>query len=342
VRELRRGEAIGKVLNDLAVLPDIRGPVADYLTNTYLSKGAPKDFEIAWQPQSLVGIDRSKWNNPYGYSRHLGRPDATIKERVVDMVQTKALAAAKGMPPEQFKARMREEARRQLAEGFAGIEVAEGSKLAQLRDEVEVSAARCVTAAKVQTGPAVADGLSGGYWAKAAREGDFKQYATHESVPTRTEFAACHDGKYLYIGIWCYQPRAETEAKKGYSGNEGNPWSDAGIELFINRTEPGSVRYQLAFNAAGGVVGISDATAMQSPWVCPDLTCGTQIGDDVWTLVARIPFASLGIDPAVDKTIRLQVVRNRPPLEGPQEISSWYPSSFSGHFISGRGLLILE
>ena len=260
--------------------------------------------------------------------------------KVVALVQSKALDLAKGAAPEQFMPLMREEVRRQLAEGFAGVEVVAGTKLAQLREEAEFGATLFLTAEKVKTGPVLREGLDDAFWVKASREGGFKEYKTHGAVTTRTEFAACHDGKDLYIGVWCHQPRAETEAKTAKLGNENRN----GVELFINRTVPGSVKWQLLFNAAGGVKGYSDETAAICPWVCPDLTSAVRVGDDAWTLVARIPFASLGIDPAVDKTIGLQVVRNKsvPENDGKLEISTWYPSSIMGHRGAGRGLLVLE
>jgi len=147
---------------------------------------------------------------------------------------------------------------------------------------------------------------------------------------------AAHDAENLYLAVRCTVP-------KGYKPVAGGDWGGDGIEVSFRVAEGerrtpifvlwGTVDGSISTSPAGGAtlesLGILQAGTVHR----------VQVGEDAWTSEWSIPLTKLGIDPARDKRLLLNIGYRC--LAGDLWIA-WQATGGALYEVDSAGELVLE
>ncbi len=165
-----------------------------------------------------------------------------------------------------------------------------------------------------------------------------------ETAPSEyvTKIRLTHDGTDLYVGMECLQDTSDLVTQS--APRDGSTWKDDSIEIFINKGMEAAPHAQFILNAAGAFFDQydQDGTQSYSERLKYDFNAdwAAKIYPDKWTGEVRIPLRELGIDPATQKLVRMNFVRN---VQHPQTaISAWFSSLRAHADPLSRGWIVME
>ena len=255
------------------------------------------------------------------------------------------LQGRKDVTPDAFRAAIVGVA----TEALGGREPTAGEK--QVLDQVLYSAGRVAMAHRTTKTPVIDGSLSDDCWlldaagqAVTASSGFFV-LRTGTPAQFTTEFRMLHDGTRLYVAARCDQVKPENspEYYVSSSGRDGRVWDDDSIEFLLNRpetTDPDDF-FQAIINCEP-TPNIFDMLHKDKTWNGDIQAAVLQIPGQGYKMEFSIPFADLGIDPAKDRFLKMNFVRNVVGAREYLEISNWFPTSAGNWELDSRGWLILQ
>jgi hypothetical protein len=205
------------------------------------------------------------------------------------------------------------------------------------------NADRVAFARRAAVAPAIDGRLDDACWQQAATYTAFWVNSSASPARWRTEFSLAFDDANLYCAFRCYQDTQKILV--GSSGRDGRVWREDSIELLLNRPdEQDPARYfQFMSNSEGNIFDMLDKNAD----VNVNAKVGTSVQKDHYVLEWALPFREIGLDPAKDRRLRLNVVRNlyeKKSGRGSQaqtELSNWYLTAGANADLDARGWLFL-
>jgi hypothetical protein len=126
---------------------------------------------------------------------------------------------------------------------------------------------------------------------------------------------------------------------------DGRVWREDGIEVLLNRpsdTTP-EQRMQAIVSTSGNIFDYYDGKATWDG----DIEVKTLLKPDSYVIEMSLPVKDVGMDPAKERFLRINFVRNvyaRKEMQGgePKEISNWYLTPFSNLDPKARGWLVFN
>jgi len=184
-------------------------------------------------------------------------------------------------------------------------------------------------------------------WKNVPVYGGFFKLKSAEPADFPTEFQMVHDGETLYVAVRCFQ---STDVLLTWTqGHDDQIWKEDGIEFLLNKPSDTSTnqRHQLCINTKGVFF---DFFAGSAKW-----NGTTQIAitlePDCYIMEFSVPLKEINIDPARDRYLRVNLVRNvfgRKELgkqdkdQAAKEISNWFYTALSNIDPMSRGWLIFN
>jgi len=188
------------------------------------------------------------------------------------------------------------------------------------------------------------DGLLDDFcWRSAHVYSGLVQLGTGKPTEYPTEFRASHDGTSLHLAIRCYQDTREMLAWT--QERDGRVWREDGVEILLNLpddVEP-EQRFQVITNTTGNIYDYYNGSA---DWDGPiEVATATALG--FYTIEMSVPLRRIGMDPAKQRFIRLNLARN---VYGRKELgtgrakehSAWYLAPFGNLDPRARGWLVFN
>jgi 3',5'-cyclic AMP phosphodiesterase CpdA len=171
----------------------------------------------------------------------------------------------------------------------------DGGRVLRLSDPLPVK--RVLRAVLCDSAPDI-DGVLEDSWRGADRETCFFGSAPQEAPADSTRLWVCHDSKYLYVGVECYDGRvaelqANAETRDAFGGY------DDYVLVLLEPKIGSNVFYQIAVNPRSTVFDkkievCPFGTYVQDyGWDAP-ADVGTHVYDDRWVAELRIPMESFG------------------------------------------------
>ena len=201
--------------------------------------------------------------------------------------------------------------------------------------------ARKIVLCKRARAPGIDGRLDDACWRDAEACSDFAAIGTGRSATYRTEARVAYDGKTMYGAYRCFQDPSLLLAWT--VARDGRVWREDGIEFLLNRPDDTSKdqNFQIIANTQGNIY---DSYLGDSKWD-GDIRIATAVEPDSYTVEFSVPLAQIGIDPARDRFLRVNMVRNvyaRKTLHTgrEKEISSWYLAHFGNLDPRARGWLV--
>ncbi len=136
--------------------------------------------------------------------------------------------------------------------------------------------------------------------------------------PARFYFA--HDEHNLYIAAYCEETKVDS-IRANATEHDGAVWSEDCVGYFIEPVHGSDTVYQIYINPNGAVFD-QKLTMGDGGYMNPDrgwngeYEVKTTIGDDFWSMEARIPIAQLGVSFNKDDKWRLNFRRKQSRLNG--------------------------
>ena len=307
-----------------------------------LARTAIPEYNLDLYYRWVLADDR--WQVRYP---HDGLHTTHIQARTVlsSLLAKLAMERVKDQPritPEDVQAALAQVSREAL--GGRELTVAEKSLL----DETANSAGRVAVAHRTARPPVIDGTLADACWQHTDEGEPVRTYGNFSVLrvggPARfhTEFRLCHDGEYLYMGV---EARQAAESFKVMSiGRDGRVWDDDGIEILLNEPQPQGPKdyFQVILNTEP-TPNIFDMLGGDASWDGDIVAAATTRPGEGFTIEVRIPLRQIGLDPAVNRLLKLNVVRNvAEEGHGMQEISNWFPTYNANADLASRGWLVLE
>ena len=217
-----------------------------------------------------------------------------------------------------------------------------GERYQAMVAQIREIALKVGTAARADAPMTIDGALDEPVWQQADVLTDFTKWGQTDASAYNTQVRLAHDGANLYIGLECYQDTSNLVTQA--SPRDGSTWKDDAVEIFIN---PKMTEYpwaQFIINAAGAFFDQYGQREEQEyndrlPYNF-DASWAAQARADRWTAEVRIPLDELGIDPAKQRIVLMNFVRN---VQGKDaEISAWFVSIKAHADVAGRGWIIFE
>ncbi len=218
-------------------------------------------------------------------------------------------------------------------------------------DEVLYSAGRVALAHRIAKAPVVDGRLDDDCWVEDAAgkpvtaQSGFFVLQKGSAAAFTTEFRMVHDGRRLYVAARCDQVKDERydEYYVSASGRDGRVWSDDSVELLLNlpeatdpaeyfqviaNTEPTPDLFDM-LNKDASYDGDIEAAVMRIP-------------GEGWKIELSVDLAEIGVDPARDRFLKMNFVRNVIGARDYLETSNWFPTHYANGDLESRGWLILQ
>lgn len=223
-----------------------------------------------------------------------------------------------------------------------GISPDAAERYEQMVRQVRAMATKVGTAVRVDEAPSIDGELTDDLWQRADVLTDFIVWGGTAGAAYTTRARVVHDGENLYVALECEQDTSSLVTRA--SPRDGSAWKDDSVEIFVNPV-PGEYAYaQFIVNAAGAFFdqwrrredqSYGDALSYDF-----DADWAAKVHGDRWTAELRLPLDELGIDPARQRLLPINFVRN---VQGGQsEISAWFASIKAHADPMARGWIVLE
>lgn len=192
-----------------------------------------------------------------------------------------------------------------------------------------VDSVRQVVAVRVAT-PPILDGKMGDpAWAFAHETGDFTVLRHPVKSPaTPTYVKVLTDGKSLYIGFRCVEPKL-SETKSPVVPRDGSVWAQDNVEVVIDPSGDHKECYDLVGGLSGSQcdaklsILFTGAVNQDLNWN-GDWELKTWRGENEWRAEMCIPYSAVGIDTAKNAAIGINF--NRARWVGESQLSNWSPN----------------
>lgn len=200
---------------------------------------------------------------------------------------------------------------------------------------------------RVSTAPVIDGKLNDSAWAKAKEVGGFHVIGTTSAVPVTPTFPtyvkAVTDGKALYLGLRCIEPKA-ADLKTVVEKRDGEVWLQESVEVVIDGKGDGSDSYHLITNVSGGQYDTRITTFMTGAYKEDDKWNGDwdakgSKGDKEWYSEIKIPFSTIGADLNKSSVFRVSLCRTK--WIDKNEISAWSPNRLRFVELTNMAELIL-
>jgi hypothetical protein len=201
-----------------------------------------------------------------------------------------------------------------------------------------------VVAARISSAPVLDGKMGDPAWAKATEVGGFTVLGTRDKSPVApTYIKVLTDGKSLFIGFRCVEPNL-AEIKTPIVPRDGEVWAQECVEVVIDSVGDRKNCYHLI----GGLSGVefdsklsilpTGAIDDDSSWN-GDWDLKSWRGENEWRCEMRVPFSTIGADPAKNPILGINF--NRARWVGNGELSNWSPNSLKFSEPENLGELIL-
>ncbi len=183
-----------------------------------------------------------------------------------------------------------------------------------------------INAAWTDKAPVIDGKLDDPAWAGAKEIGGFATLNASDKKPdAETYVKAMTDGKALYFGFRCVEPRMDKLTARKLS-RDAEVWNDDSIEVIIDPTNGREKIYHLIANAAGSVYDAEcivegPSRVSENPKWDGNWELVTSLGKGEWYAEWRIPFATMGITPDKAPCLGLNLARGR--VGAGEQLSSW-------------------
>lgn len=182
-----------------------------------------------------------------------------------------------------------------------------------------------IVAASVATAPVIDGKLDDAAWSAATEVGGFTVLGYPDKKPTAPTYVkAVTDGKALYLGFRCIEPRL-AEIKSELRPKDVETWLQEGVEVVLDVVGDHQVYYHLFANISGGQ-GDSRCTAAINGTTDEDMKWNgewelkTSRGDKEWFAEIKLPFSTFGADIKRNSILGISLNRSRV-IEN--ELSTW-------------------
>ena len=236
---------------------------------------------------------------------------------------------------------MLEQAKTQILNAaFSGISAPDALKVA--KSAVGPFAGKIILCNQAEA-PKIDGELEDPCWQAATVYADFAAHGTGGEPAYRTEARLVHDGAKLYIALKCFQ---KTDVILAWTRErDGRVWREDGVEILLNRPDDTTAdqRLQAIINTNGNIFDFYNGDANWDG----DIEVKTALQPEFYTMELSLPLRDVGMDPAKNRFLRINLVRNvyaRKTLGGgdPEEISNWYLTPFSNLVPKARGWLVFN
>jgi hypothetical protein len=179
-------------------------------------------------------------------------------------------------------------------------------------------------------------------WRIAVVYADFDAVSTGKRAQFRTEARAVHDGESIYLAFRCFQ---DTKVLLAWTKErDGRVWRDDSVEVLLNRPTDTKKeeRCQVIVSTTGNIFDYHNGSTKWDG----DIRTGIRIEPEHYTIEMAIPLKEIGIDPATDRFLKINLTRNvygrkELGIGEPKEASAWYLSDDNPNPKS-RGWLIFN
>jgi hypothetical protein len=191
------------------------------------------------------------------------------------------------------------------------------------------------TVKMVKKAPVVDGKLDDAAWEGADVAGEFVSIPRAEAATVATEVRIVTDGKMLYLGFHCVEPRYGE--LKAYAMNRDEAcWEDDAVEIFLDTKNDQKTYYQFIVNTLGT---IEDGQNRDDLWN-GDVKTAVQKGKGFWDLEVSISLSCMNAKGAPGETWGMNLCRDR--YAGRAESSSWAFVGTSFHTPEKFGKLVFE
>jgi len=257
----------------------------------------------------------------------------TLGRKIIAELRKAGEAPITPMMLEQAKTRV-------LSGAFAEISASDALKVA--KSAVGPSAGKIILCGKAEA-PKIDGQLDDPCWQAARAYADFAAHGTGGEPAYRTEARLVHDGVKIYIALKCYQ---KTDVILAWTRErDGRVWREDGVEILLNRPDDtvADQRLQAIINTKGNIFDFYNG---DTDWD-GDIEVKTAMQPDFYTMELSLPIRDVGMEPAKNRFLRINLVRNvyaRKTLRGgrPKEISNWYLTPFSNLVPRARGWIVFN
>ena len=239
----------------------------------------------------------------------------------------------------------RQEIAQVAEEALGGREPSAAEK--SVLEEVNYSAGRVAMAHRITKPPVIDGRLDDDCWTTDAAGKPVGAcsgfFVLQKGSPAQftTEFRMVHDGARLYVAARCDQTKEDFYVAS--TGRDGRVWRDDSVELLLNRpdaTDPDDF-FQAIVNCEASP-NIYDMLHKDADFTADIQAAARQIPGEGWKLEFSVPLAQIGFDPARDRFLKMNFVRNVCSARDYVEVSNWYPTHSGNWALESRGWLILQ
>ncbi|MGI5817832.1 MAG: DUF4838 domain-containing protein [Armatimonadota bacterium] len=242
-------------------------------------------------------------------------------------------------------AALRENIKREITRLFGEPEEMspeEAARYERIVEQIRAMATKVGTAVRVEEPPTIDGEISEDLWDDADVLTDFIMWGATGQARYATRVRVVHDGANLYVALECEQDtsRLVTQA----APRDGSTWKDDSVEIFINPDRRDPAYAQFIVNAAGAFFDQwrtdEEQTYAEALNYDFDADWAATVHEGRWTAELRIPLDELEIDPARQRLLPINFVRNVQGSAG--EISAWFASIKAHADPMARGWIVLE
>ena len=158
----------------------------------------------------------------------------------------------------------------------------------------------------------------------------------------KTEFRLAHDGQKLYVAAHCFQKSDQFFVIS--SGRDGRVWSDDSVEFLLNKPQTKGPKdyFQVILNTENPP-NLFDMLNGDWNWNCGVEAASQRQPSEGWTIEFAVPLKEIAMDPARDRFLKMNMVRNVMARANEYaEISNWFPTYYANGDLESRGWLVLE
>ncbi|MHC4873760.1 MAG: DUF4838 domain-containing protein [Planctomycetota bacterium] len=200
--------------------------------------------------------------------------------------------------------------------------------------EIDPLLSRITIAKRIKTPPVIDGNVTDSAWG-FVKHNPWYGWKSGRKKKHYTDFAVCHDGKYLYVALWCMQDNLEKQRK--VTKYKYPAWRFASVECFFNPDRRDADKkevpaYQAIPAYGGGFWERGDHVAEYAV---------TDNGKDMWSAEMRIPLDKIKMPIEKFPYLRMNFVRNVsfPPTD---DNTGWFLTVKAHASPLARGWLVFE
>ncbi len=196
---------------------------------------------------------------------------------------------------------------------------------------------RVLLISRVSVAPRIDGDLDEAVW-QGLPAGEFVKTGSGDRPAIPTSIRAVYDDRFLYLAYRCIEKGQETYRPGPRERDSLSVFKSDAVEALLQPGGAGTVYVQIAMNPEGGIFDARyPKPRKMTAWDGSGIRTAGDVGADLWTLEAAIPFADLGVAvPRPGDEWRGNFCRNEVPAG---ELSTWSRTGGSFHELSRFGVL---